>query len=194
MKKRDVMELACVIAGFNDIINTNAFMYDDLTDADFEHLRTKTNFVRLEKCVDRIVEELAFKDPLYIIVSNVVSKDKKIYYPDIGVGFAKIHDVCTSEETEKRVEYKLKVDHIALSSDGAFNILGERLAKKGDFYDELDVGEHITERIVAYGTLAEYYMIEGDYDKAMYFERRYTDALDLATGKKTRVIKDRSIR
>ena len=191
MKKRDVMELACVIAGFDDIINTNAFMYDDLTEGDFKHLRTKSTFVRLEKCVDRIVEELAFKDPLYFIVSNVVSKDKKIYYPDIGVGFVKIHDICTSGE---RVEYKLKVDHIALSSDGVFNILGERFAKVGDFYDELDVGEHITERIVAYGTLAEYYMVEGDYDKAMYFERRYTDALDLATGKKTRVIRDRSVR
>lgn len=191
MKKRDVMELACVIAGFNDIINTNAFMYDDLTEGDFKHLRIKSNFVCLEKCVDRIVEELAFKDPLYFIVPNVVSKDKKIYYPDIGVDFVKIHDICTSGEN---VKYELKVDHIAVSSDGVFYILGERIAEKGDFYDELDVGKHITERIVAYGTLAEYYMVEGDYDKAMYFERRYTDALDLATGKKTRVIRDRSVR
>jgi hypothetical protein len=191
MKKRDVMELACVIAGFDDIINTNVFMYDDLTEGDFKHLRTKSNFVRLEKCVDRIVEELAFKDPLYFIASNVVSKDKKIYYPDIGVSFVKIHDVCT---TGARTSFKLEVDHISVPLDDAYNIVGERLARVGGFYDPLDVGEHITERIVAYGTLAEYYMVDGDYDKAMYFERRYSDALDLATVKKTRVIRDRSVR
>lgn len=189
MKKRDVMELVCVIADLNELINTGVFMLDG--SVYYKGASEQDDFKLLDRCIDAIVEELALKDPIYAVEEGVVAIDGKIEYPRLTVNFWKIDDICSPNA---RTSFELKIDHAVVPCDGEYNVLGKRLANKSGFYEDLDVGEHITERIVAYGTLSEYYIRKGNYEESLYFQRRYIDALDVATSRWTSVIKPRGAR
>lgn len=191
MKKRDVMELVCVIADLNELINTLVFMHDNDVPKIYAKASERDDFKLLDSCIDVIVEELALKDPIYAVEEGVVAIDGKIEYPRLTVNFWQIDDICSPDA---RTSFELKIDHAVVPCDGKYNVLGKRLANKSGFYEDLDVGEHITERIVAYGTLSEYYIRKGKYEESLYFQRRYIDALDVATGKWTGVIKPRGVR
>lgn len=191
MKKRDVMELVCVIADLNELINTSVFMHDNDVPKIYAMASERDDFKLIDSCIDAIVDELALKDPIYAVEEGVVAIDGKIEYPRLTVNFWQIDDICSPDT---RTSFELKIDHAVVPCDGEYQVLGKRLANKSGFYEDLDVGEHITERIVAYGTLSEYYIRKGNYEESLYFQRRYRDALDLATGKWLSLIKPRGAR
>ena len=70
--------------------------------------------------------------------------------------------------------------------EGTFAVTYNYIPSDKGFFEDIDFkGDKASDRIFAYGTASEYCLINGDYDNALYWERRYKDALEVLTGKET---------
>ncbi len=76
--------------------------------------------------------------------------------------------------------------------DGNYEVSYAFIPRDKEFFDDMDfAGTKASDRVFAYGAAAEFCLISGMYDDALMWERRYKDALLVATRKNTEVIMPR---
>lgn len=84
-----------------------------------------------------------------------------------------------------RVRYRYRPDHIELVGCGggeAVDVVYSYKCPAGSLNTDIPVGSpRLSERIVAYGTAAEFCLLVGRHDDAVIWDKRYKDALFSAT-------------
>ena len=79
------------------------------------------------------------------------------------------------------VKYRYTEGGLSVEEDGKYNLCYARLPNDVDLEDEITLPTpRITERVLAYGILREYFTISGDRLTASQWEERYKDALRIA--------------
>ena len=125
--------------------------------------------------------ETNYEMPLIILNGSIVEEvEVNSAYVDKGV--------IAKDKNGNDVDYYCLPDHVAIK-DGSFEVCYSYIPTDKDFFDDLDFcGTKASDRVFAYGTAAEYCLVTGNYDEALMWERRYKDALMVATRKATSVI------
>ena len=128
-------------------------------------------------CCNCILEEL-YRDYASALRKTVV---------EVVDGFAdtsafKLSKVISLVDGEGNdVNYRYTEGGLAVSQDGKYNLCYARLPDEVGIDDELTLPTpRITERILAYGVLREYFAIIGDRQTSSQWEERYKDALRIA--------------
>lgn len=129
---------------------------------------------RLLNCCNNTVEEL-FRDYASALRKTVV---------EVVDGFAdtseyKLCRVISLVDGEgNEVKFRYTDGGIAVDTDGKYNLCYARLPNELGVNDEVVLpSPRITERIVAYGVLRDYFTTVGDTVTASQWEDRYKDAL-----------------
>lgn len=186
MKIRDIAELACVLLQKNDIINTGIFMQTEDNQFVQSVLKSNHDLRLLTRCANLVAKEIACEYIQLLHKQKMTSNDGKIYYADFEKLLLEIKDI--KDKHGNSVDYYCLPDHVAIQ-DGSFEVSYAYIPTDKEFFDELDFcGSKASDRVFAYGTVAEYCLVTGNYDEALMWERRYKDALLVATRKNTSVV------
>lgn len=186
MKIRDIAELACVLLQKNDIINTGIFMQTEDNQFVQSVLKSNHDLRLLTRCANLVAKEIACEYIQLLHKQKMVSNDGKISYSDFEKLLLEIKDI--KDKHGNSVDYYCLPDHVAIQ-DGSFEVSYAYIPTDKEFFDELDFcGSKASDRVFAYGTVAEYCLVTGNYDEALMWERRYKDALLVATRKNTSVV------
>ena len=79
------------------------------------------------------------------------------------------------------VKYRYTEGGLAVSEDGKYNLCYARLPADVTLEDDVTLpSPRITERVLAYGILREYFTVVGDTSTASQWDERYKDALRIA--------------
>ena len=132
---------------------------------------------RLLNCCNNTVEEL-FRDYANALRKTVV---------EVVDGFAdtsqyKLCKVISLVDGEGNdVKYRYTEGGIAVDTDGKYNLCYAKLPSQLEINDEVVLpSPRITERVVAYGILRDYFTVVGDGVAASQWDERYKDALRCA--------------
>lgn len=189
MKIRDIAELAAVLLQRHDIINTNVFMQTEENDLVKNEIDSNRDLRLLIRCVNLVVKEIACDYIPLLHTQKMTAVDGKIPYTQFEKTLLEIKSV--KDEGGNSVRYFTLPDCVAVE-DGNFEVSYAFIPKDKAFFDDLDfAGTKASDRVFAYGAAAEFCLISGMYDEALMWERRYKDALLVATRKNTEVIMPR---
>ena len=141
-------------------------------------LETQGSCIRqLLNCCNFTLEEL-YRDYASAVRKTVV---------DVVDGFAdtssyrlsKVISLVDGEGND--VKFRYTEGGLSVSEDGRYNLCYARLPNDVELDDEVTLpSPRITERILAYGILKEYFGIVGDRLTASHWEERYSNALRIA--------------
>ena len=186
MKIRDIAELACILLQRNDIINTGIFMQTEDNQLVQSVLKNNYDLRLLTRCANLVAKEIACEYIPLLHTQKIASHEGKISYADFEKLLLEIK--CIKDCHGNEVDYYCLPDHVAVQ-DGSFEVSYAYIPTDKNFFDELDFcGTKASDRIFAYGTVAEYCLVTGNYDEALMWERRYKDALLVATRKNTSIV------
>lgn len=189
MKIRDIAELAAVLLQKHDLINSGVFTGSPEDDFVKSELADNRELRLLVRCVNLVLKEVACDYIQLIHRQTMTSKDGKIEYTDFEKPLLEIKSVKKSDGEE--VRYFALPDYVAVE-DGVFEVSYAFVPTDKGFFDETDFsGTKAGDRVFAYGAAAEFCLISGNYDEALMWERRYKDALMVATRKTTEVVMPR---
>lgn len=186
MKIRDIAELACVLLQKHDIINTGIFMQTEDNQLVQSVLKNNHDLRLLIRCANLVVKEVACEYIPLLHKQTITSHKGQISYADFEKLLLEIR--CIKDSQGNEVDYYCLPDHVEIQ-DGSFEVLYAYIPTDKEFFDDLDFcGTKASDRVFAYGTAAEYCLVTGNYDEALMWERRYKDALLVATRKNTAVV------
>ena len=101
--------------------------------------------------------------------------DNKLLYKDISSkNILDIVNVC--DEYGNKLKFKAEYDGI-ITKQGKLQITYAFIPNEITIDDEIDFKTHITERVFAYGVLAEYFFVKGVFDDASVWDIRFKQAL-----------------
>ena len=96
-----------------------------------------------------------------------------------GYKLSKVISLVDGEGND--VKYRYTEGGISVNGDGKYNLCYARLPNDVNLEDEITLpSPRITERILAYGILREYFTVVGDGLTASQWDERYKDALRIA--------------
>ncbi|MBQ9716070.1 MAG: hypothetical protein IJV77_06655 [Clostridia bacterium] len=186
MKIRDIAELASVLLQKHDIINTGVFMQTQDNQVVQSVLNGNHDLRLLVRCANLVIKEVACEYIPLLHKQKITASDGKIPYSAFEKLLLEIRSI--KDEKGQDVSFFTLPDHVAIQ-DGSFEVSYTYIPTDKGFFDDLDFcGTKASDRIFAYGTAAEYCLINGNYDEALMWERRYKDALLVATRKNTEVV------
>ncbi|MBO4962893.1 MAG: hypothetical protein J6C97_03855 [Clostridia bacterium] len=127
-------------------------------------------------CLHNVVLELASGPCKVKVVEEFVPLDKKIYYKDFSNKILSFSNILDKKGSV--VKYSVYPTYIALYDDKRVVVEYNCLPNKSDIDQEIVVGNTlITPSILVYGTVAEYYLASSLYDEAVFWRKKYEDAL-----------------
>ena len=129
---------------------------------------------RLLTCCNNTVEEL-FRDYASALRKTVV----EVVDGFADTGSFKLCKVISLVDGEGNdVKYRYTEGGIAVDKDGKYNLCYAKLPSELQIDDEVTLpSPRVTERIVAYGILRDYFTVVGDTVTAAQWDERYKDAL-----------------
>lgn len=81
-------------------------------------------------------------------------------------------------------KYRYTENGLEVERDGTYNLTYAKLPQTMSWQSNVPLpSPRITERIYAYGVIAEYYSVVGDYDNARLWKNKFTTALQAASVK-----------
>ncbi len=186
MKIRDIAELASVLLQKHDIINTGIFMQTENNEFVKSVLKSNHDLRLIARCANLVVKEVACEYIPLFHKQKINCDNGEIPYTVFEKTLLEIRSV--KDHNGNDVNYYCLPDHVEIQN-GSFEVSYTYIPTDKQFFDELDFcGTKVSDRILAYGTCAEYCLVNGNYDEALMWERRYKDALLVATRKNTQVI------
>lgn len=140
----------------------------------------------LTRCLNLIYDEIA-TDYLPLLHSESLSiTNNRIAITDLEKRLINI--MSLKDINDKTAKYKLYPTYIELN-DGSYTITYSYIPNSITINDTLeDFGSKLTERILAYGVASEFALISGLYDEASLWEKRFKDAMLIASRVKSEVI------
>ena len=132
---------------------------------------------QLLNCCNNVLEEL-YRDYASSIRKTVV--DVVDGFADTsGYRLCKVISLVDGEGND--VKYRYTEGGLLVDEDGKYNLCYARLPVEVGLEDEVTLpSPRITERILAYGILREYFAMVGDRLTASQWDERYKDALRIA--------------
>ncbi len=122
-----------------------------------------------------VVNELACTYVPMISSEDVSAAGGRIYYKDLKEKALKIIKVTDRNNAE--VDYKYAYQYITVNLPFV-TVFYEYSPKKVGIDDEVGYLEKdVPARVIAYGVAAEYLLVNGDFDEAVTWHKRYTDAI-----------------
>ena len=129
---------------------------------------------RLLNCCNDTIEEL-FRDYSSSIRKTVVEAVDG-FADTSEYKLCKVISLVDGEGND--VKYRYTEGGLQVEKDGRYNLCYAKLPSELTVYDDVVLpSPRITERIVAYGILRDYFTMEGDFASAAQWDERYKDAL-----------------
>ena len=127
-----------------------------------------------------VLEEL-YRDYATSIRKTVV--EVKDGFADTSIyKLCKVISLLDSEGND--VKFRYSDGGLYVNTDGKYNMCYARLPSVVGWDDEVQLpSPRLTERVLIYGVVREYYAIIGDWQSAKQWDARYKDALQVACGK-----------
>lgn len=186
MKIRDIAELAAVLLQKHDLINSGVFAMTEDNDELHNALENNRELKLLVRCVNLVAKEVACDYIPLLHTQTMTAVDGKILYPDFEKTLLEVRSV--KDKKGENVRFFTLPDYIAVE-DGCFEVSYAFIPSDKGFLDDMDFsGTKASDRVFAYGAAAEFCLVCGAYDEALMWERRYKDALMVATHKANQVI------
>lgn len=186
MKIRDIAELAAVLLQKHDIINSGVFMQTEQNRLVDDEIQSNRELRLLLRCVNLVVKEVACDYIPLIHTQTLTASDGKIPYSQFEKTLLEIKRVKNQKGED--VRFFTLPEYMAVE-DGVYEVSYAFIPRDKEFFDDLDfAGTKASDRVFAYGAAAEFCLISGMYDEALMWERRYKDALLVATRKTTEVV------
>lgn len=186
MKIRDIAELAAVLLQKHDIINSGVFMQTEQNRLVDDEIQSNRELRLLLRCVNLVVKEVACDYIPLIHTQTLTATDGKIPYSQFEKTLLEIKRVKNQKGED--VRFFTLPEYMAVE-DGVYEVSYAFIPRDKEFFDDLDfAGTKASDRVFAYGAAAEFCLISGMYDEALMWERRYKDALLVATRKTTEVV------
>ena len=179
MTIKNILKIACLFLGKENIVaalNLEDFsMASEGEKSEVQFLISCLNLIQGEVATDYI--PLNFKE-------KVASEDGKILIESLSKKLLEV--VSVKDKNGYKIKFKNFPNHIEV--DG---VAGEILYRyQPDEISELDdeienFSNKVTEKILAFGVAMEYCFIQGLYDDAQIWEKRFKDALLIRASKKS---------
>lgn len=175
MTVREIAEETAVLLGRMDL-----FTYLNGTEACDNATELEKESEILVRCINIVLNEIANEYvPLKKMV-EVVTENGIVSYDDFGEVVLDIVEI--TDDYGNKIKYKLYPEYLK-TKPGSVNIEYTYLPDKKTLEDEIGYKNgRVSGRIVAYGTAGEYCLINGNYEEAYMWDKRYKDSLTYVTG------------
>lgn len=194
MQARNVLELAAVLVGENELVQSGIFKErGDITKL-LDEERDKVNL--LLKCLNAVLQEICTNYCNNSLIGMYSIKNNTFYISGLA------------EYTKCSI---LKINYIVINDEEVpFEVEGDKVIIEGSYGDDIDafisfntiinvhrlkdylndlLNVNIMERVLAYGVAATYKAnIKSEDGLALYWERLYCDALEDITGIRASVL------
>jgi len=189
MKIRDIAELASVLLQKHDLVNTGIFAQAQDNDLVKSVLESNYDLRLIVRCANLVLKEVACDYIPLLHKQTITTQDGKIPYTAFEKMLLEVKSI--KDKNGNDVRFFSLPNHIEIQ-EGCFEVSYSFIPDDKKFFDEVDFsGTKVSDRVFAYGTVAEYCLICGMYDEALLWERRYKDALCIAARKRTEVVMPR---
>lgn len=125
-------------------------------------------------CFNAVEDELARKYFPLTAKEQLSSKDGKFYYTAFAHPPVKIKSIKAGDS---EVKYQLEPLYAAVN-EKIITVEYEYAPSKKDIGDESELGERVSENLVACGIAAEYSLINGEIEQAELWEKKYRKLID----------------
>ena len=135
---------------------------------------------KLLKCLNLAYEEICSEFLPILHKEAIVSNNGEFYFSNLTKPICAVISLKTV--TGQPLKYSLSSDHISFEGDSAilvYAVVPDQL----NFSDEIET--IIPERVLAYGTAREYFLMQSLSDEATIFETRFKDSLENVVRKKS---------
>jgi hypothetical protein len=178
---KQIITLAATYLQLEDVLNMSLLGGGVLTPTE----QTEKNFNLLLRAVNLVQDELACD---YIALKHsetVVVNDERILFDTLQKRLLQVYFI--KNEVGEAVSYRLYPNYIKIENGTyllEYSYLPDEVAVEGQL--EL-FSNKISERMLAYAVASEYALINGLFDEATTWKKRFEDAMRVATNKKSAV-------
>lgn len=167
MTVKEILDVACTFVNRLDVKE-----YFSSGEGEEQAVKDGGIFIDL---LNVVVNELACTYVPMITSEDVSVAGGRIYYKDLKEKVLKIIKVTDSNNVE--IDYKYAYQYITVDHS-LVTVIYEYAPKKVGVNDEVGYLEKdVPSRVIAYGVAAEYLLVNGDFDEAVTWHKRYTDAI-----------------
>lgn len=172
MKTKEVLELACVFLGKEELLGSQYFSNNEhyeLTDSEQKELNI------LNRCLTLITNEIS-TDYLFInATKKVIANAGEISLEDIDSSVYEI--IKITDLYKKPLKFKLYNNKVYVDASEVI-VKYRKYAMRPNLDGECEgFSNRISARVLAYGVAMEYSFISSLYDDATIWENRYKNAL-----------------
>lgn len=129
----------------------------------------------LLRCANNCLDEITSEYIPLKAEKTVTSTDKSVSYSLLG---DTVYDVLKiTDSSGREVEFSLMPSRIKVARDGTFNVQFLTRSPTLGIDDDVPVCLRVTPRIISYGIIAEYLLVNGFYSEAITYDTRFKDAL-----------------
>ena len=184
MTIRKIASMVATFIGWRELknyIDTDEGYYGECVEKAKQTLTELTNVV---------INELACSYIPALTVEDVTSVNGRVYYNTLSKTPLKVIKVCDKFGNE--LAFSSSPEYITVGSL-AVTVEYEYAPEAVGFNDNICYMEKdVPARVIAYGVTAEYCIVDGDFDQAVMWHKRYTDAVADICLPKNATVKRRS--
>lgn len=167
MTVKEILDIACTFVNRLDVKD-----YFSNGNGDEEAVKGGEVFIDL---LNVVINELACTYVPMITSEDVVAIGGRIHYKDLKEKAVKILKVTDRNNTQ--IDYEYAYQYITVNQP-CVTVFYEYSPKKVGIDDEVGYLEKdVSARVIAYGVASEYLLVNGDFDEAVTWHKRYTDAI-----------------
>ena len=175
MKVNDAIKLSC------DFVNLPELKSFVGTENGDDIQKAKLN--ALLRCLNMAYEEICTEFLPILKKEAIVTTNGEFYFSDLSQPLCAIISLKTADGGN--IKYSLSSDHISFEGDSAVLVYAVKP-------DELEFGDEakvlFPERVLAYGTAREFFLMQALSDEALIFENRFKESLENLVRKKAALI------
>lgn len=182
MTIKDVIKISATLLGRENVID----YIDNGNETDAETLTTVDNLTR---CANLVISELAFSVVPMIKSEKVIVKNGKVEFDAFSEKVISV--LSASSENGNPVRYKTYLDKIELAEPSA---VIEYRYLPANYGLEETIGYKDTDlsaEALAFGTLAEFLLIERAFDESVMWRERFTETISIQRAPKNKTVKGR---
>ncbi|MGI6701014.1 MAG: hypothetical protein ACOX3U_00880 [Christensenellales bacterium] len=165
MKLNEVIDTALVYLNLNDEIKVTGA---DLTPLSNRKLRI------LLRCANIVYSEIASDYMPLKAKETLVAIDNKVAYQSFS---RRVIEVVKVVKDGANIPFSAYPNYLEVNAQGEVEIIYHYLPQEISLDDEIEYGVGLSPTAFAAGIAAEYSLVNGMYDEAVAFDRKYREAL-----------------
>ena len=178
MNIKNVIKLACLFLGKEDLENTTALGGSaEITSAEEKELNM------LLKCLNLACNQIATDYVNLLHTEEVVTDNGKIDFSNLSKNLLEVKSL--TDQNGYRQNYVLYPEHMLTKCDKVIITYSYEPNAIENFEESIAFSKKVSARTLAYGVAMEYCFISGLYDDAQIWEKRFKDSLLVRNSKKT---------